>query len=152
MDSVPDEKKNEIFANLTNALVSRTFPSTQSKTPIQNHSSKNRPRRASIGIHSTTNIFGRRNEGREYNQGFILRAHGKDSYLIFDECTEVLVGYVVALLVVILDTHNQSKPILFEVVEIERTTSVAIRVEKTINTLFSSVVGNAFTGIQRDII
>ena len=69
-------------------------------------------------------------EGKECIQDIVLRPHGKDIHLIIDECTDVLGRYVLAVLVGVLDMHNESKPVLFEVVEIERTTSVAIRVVK----------------------
>ena len=53
--------------------------------------------------------------------------------IFIDECTDVLGRYVLAVLVGVLDMHNKSKPVLFEEVEIERTTSVAIRVVKLSN-------------------
>ena len=69
-------------------------------------------------------------EGKKCIQDIILRVHGKDIKLIIHECTDALGRYVLAVLVGVLDMHNESKPVLFEVVEIERTTSVAIRVVK----------------------
>ena len=80
-----------------------------------------------------------KDEGKDCIQDIILRAHGKDIHLINDECTDVLGRYVFAVLVGVLDMHNESKPVLFEVVEIERTTSVAIRVLK-LNNIFVTVL------------
>ena len=131
MDSVPD-KKNEFFAGLTKALVMSNIPLNKVENPnfksfLEKWTKKELP------SESTLRKTYLEDEGKKCIQDIILRPHGEDIHLIIDECTDVLGRYVLAVLVGVLDMHNESKPVLFEVVEIERTTSVAIRVVKLSN-------------------
>ena len=127
-DLAPD-KKNEFFADLTKALVKSNIPLNKVINPnlksfLEKWTKKELP------SESTLQKTYLEDEGKECIQDIILRAHGKDIYINIDECTDVLGRYVLAVLVGVLDMHNESKPVLFEVVEIEKTTSVAIRVVK----------------------
>ena len=124
--------KRTNFADLTKALVKSNIPLNKVENPnlksfLEKWTKKELPSEYTL---RKTYL---EDEGKECIQDIILRAHGKDIYLIIDECTDVLGRYVLAVLVGVLDMHNQSKPVLFEVVEIETTTSVAIRVVKLSN-------------------
>ena len=111
MDSVPD-KKNDFFADLTKALVKSNIPLNKVENPNLKSFLEKWTKKELLS-ESTLRKTYLEDEGKECIQDIFLQIHGKDIYLIIDECTDVLGRYVLAVLVGVLDMHNESKPVLF---------------------------------------